>query len=318
MVCFLARLYGKDYYVKQKNKTKNPTQNAKGYYEVSYKRPPGVWVTEVIPTQDLQKYTGNRSYSNIRARKVGYYNYLMYLNNPTKYKQGKTYTSAIYKNNYERGGYGDVGKRITNITPKVKIPKLFSSKGGNGDILGGFGNATQKQIATNIPKPSMYNPTPSVSKIKPVNDSITGDLIGGFGDTGSYTASNIPKMKTPTAPTVSTQTYKPTQQSYKVNTNYTQVQRTLAYDDANVVSGINELINGMQMLVTEMRGTNAGVNKFNEKELVVNSTPVVYSPTTNNISAPQQPQQQQKNVQKSSFLDQASYTMARNIASGGL
>lgn len=321
--------YGKDYYVKHKNKTKNPTQNAKGYYEISYKRPPGIWVTEVIPAQDLQKYTGNRLYSNIRARKVGYYNYLMYLNNPTRYKRGKTYTSAIYKNNYERGGYGDVGKRITDITPKLKMPKLFSNKGGNGDILGGFGNATQKQVATNIPKPSMHNSTLSVSKITPVNDSITGDPIGGFGDTGSYTTSNIPKMKTPTAPTVSTQTYRPAQQSYRVNTNYTQVQRTLdnaerlsretaAYDDANVVSGINELINGMQMLVTEMRGTNAGVNKFNDKELVVNSTPVVYSPTTNNIAAPQQPQQQQKNVQKSSFLDQASYTMARNIASGGL
>ena len=362
----VADSYG-DNVTNAKNSQNNvKTSTTKGYRKVVYYEFPSysggqVYKREVvIPASQLPQYYNNKNYKVLQVltvskavydnyKKTGsttnsytnknrtdrYYevSYTLKLSSGKKKKLYQVVTGnqvSIYSGNKKY--YPDL--KIKEVSKAVydnyrKNPTAYSnSKGGKG----GFGDAVRNRITSSISNiKSIKQPTPPINNTMSYtkqNDNV-GDPIGGFGDTGSYTTSSIPKMKTPTAPTVSTQTYKPAQQSYRVNTNYTQMQRTLdsaerlsretaAYDDANVVSGINELINGMQMLVTEMRGTNAGVNKFNEKELVVNSTPVVYSPTTNNITAPQQPQQQQKNVQKSSFLDQASYTMARNIASGGL
>lgn len=363
----VADSYGKNVTNQKKKDSNIKSSTTKGYRKVVYYEFPSysggqVYKREVvIPASQLPQYYNNKNYKVLQVLTVSkavYDNYKKTGSTTNSYTN-KNRTDRYYEVSYTIKWSSSKKEKVCHVVtgdqvsiysgnnkkyyPGLKIkevskavydnyrknPTAYSnSKGGKG----GFGDAVRNRITNSISNiKSIKQPTPPINNTMSYtkqNDNV-GDPIGGFGDTGSYTTSSIPKMKTPTAPTVSTQTYKPAQQSYRVNTNYTQMQRTLdsaerlsretaAYDDANVVSGINELINGMQMLVTEMRGTNAGVNKFNEKELVVNSTPVVYSPTTNNITAPQQPQQQQKNVQKSSFLDQASYTMARNIASGGL
>ena len=91
------------------------------------------------------------------------------------------------------------------------------------------------------------------------------------------------------------------------------------YDDANVVAALGTVVSTLEDLLVEMRGTNEGVNKFNDKELVVKNTPVVYS-NTNNIQAGNgsgQTEKPVKNVNNSTFIDENNYRLARNIASGG-
>lgn len=333
------------------NKSSKKKTNYKDYFKVEYDELTNQGIihkTVAVTKYNIDYYKNNKQrFLNLKVTGISWGEYYKLYKQGTStqkkntayaapkdsdYVPGTTITSsknAIKKDYYEvsfryKGALKSTKPNVV-VIPAKDLQKYYN----NRDIKDLKVRAVTKANYDVYKKPGNYYIRYEPGRDYNAGKGGNGGPLGGFGDTGSYTTSNIPKMKTPTAPTVSTQTYRPAQQSYKVNTNYTQVQRTLdnaerlsretaAYDDANVVSGINELINGMQMLVTEMRGTNAGVNKFNEKELVVNSTPVVYSPTTNNITAPQQPQQQQKNVQKSSFLDQASYTMARNIASGGL
>ena len=92
------------------------------------------------------------------------------------------------------------------------------------------------------------------------------------------------------------------------------------YDDANVVAALGTVVSTLEDLLVEMRGTNEGVNKFNDKELVVKNTPVVYQQTNNNIRAGNgsgETQKPPKTVNNSTFIDDNKYRLARSIASGG-
>ena len=86
-----------------------------------------------------------------------------------------------------------------------------------------------------------------------------------------------------------------------------------------MVAALGTVVSTLEDLLVEMRGTNEGVNKFNDKELVVKNTPIVYS-NTNNIQAGNgsgQTEKPVKNVNNSTFIDENNYRLARNIASGG-
>ena len=87
------------------------------------------------------------------------------------------------------------------------------------------------------------------------------------------------------------------------------------------MAALGTVVNTVEDLLVEMRGTNEGVNKFNDKELVVKNTPVVYQQTNNNnIQAGNgsgETQKPPKTVNNSTFIDDNKYRLARSIASGG-
>ena len=72
-------------------------------------------------------------------------------------------------------------------------------------------------------------------------------------------------------------------------------------------------------MLAELKGTNVGINKFNDKEFKVNS-PVYVSDTTNNNVVTKQDGQTKKKSEsikkKTSFVDKDSYSIAKKIASG--
>ena len=98
-------------------------------------------------------------------------------------------------------------------------------------------------------------------------------------------------------------------------------QENAAYDDSNVVNALGTVVSTLQDLLVEMRGTNEGVNKFNDKELVVKNTPVVLNQSNTNIQGGNGSGEAPKKTtekKSSSFIDENNYRIARNIASGGI
>ena len=98
-------------------------------------------------------------------------------------------------------------------------------------------------------------------------------------------------------------------------------QENSTYDDANVVAALGTVVTTLQDLLVEMKGTNEGVNKFNDKEIVVKNTPIVYNQSQTNIQGGNGSGEAPKKTtekKSSSFIDENNYRIARNIASGGI
>ena len=72
-------------------------------------------------------------------------------------------------------------------------------------------------------------------------------------------------------------------------------------------------------ILVEMRGANTGINKFNEKELSVNSTPVVITDNSQkNVVVPPSKAPSKTEKKPREFITSSQYAMAKRIASGAV
>ena len=141
--------------------------------------------------------------------------------------------------------------------------------------------------------------------------------LGGFGD-GTRTSKGRYIKPTRTTGT-------PLSRNYKIP------KKTIVHNKYNPIGGFGEpvnqqitinsnnqeVVNLLTSMLTELKSTNTGINRFNDKELSVNTTtnsPIINNTTNNNIVQQNKPI---NNSNKSiSQFDNNKYKMAKQIASG--
>ena len=160
-----------------------------------------------------------------------------------------------------------------------------------------FERAGKPNMSTRISKANKY-----YDKYKALEES--GGL-GGFGEGGAiYQSNNTPRRYKNSSGGYGT---------YKIN-------ETINKHDARVKTGgyggydDSAVLGMMAEMLTEMRGTNSGINKFNDKELSSNSYYIDGSNKSVNVNQSKAPSKSSKRVTPTIPPD--IYKIAKQIASG--
>ena len=199
------------------------------------------------------------------------------------------------------GGFGDVSK-VSATRPSTSYGGFGGNTtksgtyGGSGysttnpsGIYGGYGNTTNIADTSYTVNSDYINPDKLPSHTK-TNKSKNSNNSTGYKNSGGY------------GKTISTGI-----------DNYNKKQSQKSKSDSDT------MVNILTEMLGELKGTNVGINKFNDKEFNVNS-PVYVSDTTNNNVVTKQDGQTKKKSEsiqkKTSFVDKDSYSIAKKIASG--
>ena len=233
-----------------------------------------------------------------------------------KGKKGKKNKSGKNKNagNGGFGGFGDSPSRVS------KNYTISGSKAKPSTVYGGFGGTTAKPSG-------IYGNGSSTSR--------PSGIYGGFGAGDVSDVTNVAdtsymvnsdyidpdKLPVQTKPN---KTNKPKSTGYRNSGGYGQTISNGINNYNKKQSKMNKtdtdtMVNILTEMLAELKGTNVGINKFNDKEFNVNS-PVYVSDTTNNNVVTKQDGETKKKSEtikkKASFIDKDSYSIAKKIASG--
>ena len=212
------------------------------------------------------------------------------------------------------GGFGDSPSRVS------KNYTISGSKAKPSTVYGGFGGTTAKPSG-------IYGNGSSTSR--------PSGIYGGFGAGDVSDVTNVAdtsymvnsdyidpdKLPIQTKPN---KTNKPKSTGYRNSGGYGQTISNGIDNYNKKQSKMNKtdtdtMVNILTEMLAELKGTNVGINKFNDKEFNVNS-PVYVSDTTNNNVVTKQDGQTKKKSEtikkKASFIDKDSYSIAKKIASG--
>ena len=227
---------------------------------------------------------------------------------------------------FERAGKPVMDTRIAAANTYMK---KYGSGGGNGGF-GGFGDTSSKvskkhstNSGTTIPS-GVYGG--GSGKTSPsgvyggfggdVNDSTTNVADTSYMVNSDYI--NSDRLPSQAKPNKSKNT------GYRNSGGYGQtisngINNYNKKQSQKVTSDKDKMVDILTEMLTELKGTNVGINKFNDKEFNVNS-PVYVSDTTNNNVVTKQDGQTRKKSEtikkKTSFVDKDSYSIAKKIASG--
>ena len=213
-----------------------------------------------------------------------------------KFKQSTDVTDATYQfeKAFERAGKPKMPTRLK--ASKDYYDKF--NKGGNGDVLlGGNGDAT---ISTN-----------SGTSYKTNYPSFDYGFAGGFGFDDDTPVGTTTYKVNSSGSSSSRRIDEKVNHSKKLNDSIQQ------YNDDKLLSVLDSISSGIQDSVSELRGTNEGINQFNNKDFS-QKAPVVIAGngnTTNNITQNENKKVPTTKKRNSSFLE-GNYDIAKQIARG--
>ena len=213
-------------------------------------------------------------------------------------------------------------KIFTKVKDKAGSDSEFIKAAGQAAVDGHFVKSKFQKGIDNRFNPNKPNSqTSDLVKLTNKFKYTKGSLRGGNGDVQyKKTPVNIPS----TGNKVDTSRYMKAGNGISIPKQSDRARQTAntyeTYNDINVINGINEVVSGLQLLLAEMKGTNQGINKFNDKEIVVRTqTPIINNTNVvNGGNGETRKSQKTPNRMKPSFIDQKSYNMARQIALAGM
>lgn len=142
--------------------------------------------------------------------------------------------------------------------------------------------------------------------------------LGGFGDGTHQSTRNYKKPPIHKISSNSLNKYKkPVTKSMKHNYVVGGFGEPVQQINVNTTNDNSDILGMMKSLLVELKSTNTGINKFNEKELSVNNTtnsPIINNTTNNNIT--QSPNISGSKTKSFIDFDTNKYRIAKQIASG--
>lgn len=142
--------------------------------------------------------------------------------------------------------------------------------------------------------------------------------LGGFGDGTHQSTRNYKKPPIHKISSNSLNKYKkPITKSMKHNYVVGGFGEPVQQINVNTTNDNSDILGMMKSLLVELKSTNTGINKFNEKELSVNNTtnsPIINNTTNNNIT--QSPNISGSKTKSFIDFDTNKYRIAKQIASG--